>query len=223
MTDPPPWYLYETLANVAHLDALLEGPYRDLDTLSGGMPVADIGAADGDLAFTLEDQAGWSFDIVDTARSNMNGLDGARRLKEALASDAAIYDIDLDAQFHLPRESYGLVMFLGILYHLRNPFYALQELAQHTRYCVMSTRIARYAGPERTDIAHLPVGYLVGPYELNNDPSNYWVFTPAGIERLVNRAGFALLNAIYVGDVEGSTPDSSEHDERVFMLLQGTR
>ena len=128
VADPPRWYLYETLANVGHLDALLEDPYRDLGRLAGGRPVADIGAADGDLAFTLEAAAGWEVDIVDTA-ANMNGLEGARPLKEALHSNVGIHDIDLDAQFSLPRDSYGLVLFLGILYHLQNPFYVLQQLA----------------------------------------------------------------------------------------------
>ena len=221
--DPPRWYLYETLSNLPHLDALLEGPYRDLDRLAGGRPVADIGAADGDLAFTLEAAGGWTVDIVDTAKSNMNGLEGARRLKEALGSQVGIHDIDLDAQFRLTRDAYGLVIFLGILYHLQNPFYALAQLAAASRYCLLSTRLARYAGPERAAIAHLPVGYLVGPTELNNDASNYWVFTPAGVDRIVARAGWNVVSQLHLGDVEGSTPDSSEHDERVFMLLESAR
>jgi hypothetical protein len=44
------WYPYKILANVVHLDGLLQGEYRDLDRLAQGRPVADIGAADGDLA-----------------------------------------------------------------------------------------------------------------------------------------------------------------------------
>jgi tRNA (mo5U34)-methyltransferase len=221
--DPPAWYLYETLSNVSHLDALLEGTYRDLGQLAGGRPVADIGAADGDLAFTLEAAAGWTVDIIDTAKSNMNGLEGARRLRAALGSQVSIHDIDLDSQFRLPRESYGLVIFLGILYHLQNPFYALHQLAAASEYCLMSTRVARFAGPERTSIADLPIGYLVGPAELNDDASNYWIFSPAGVERIVSRAGWDIISGINVGAVETSTPDSLEHDERMFVLLRSTR
>ena len=89
VADPPRWYLYETLANVGHLDALLEDPYRDLGRLADGRPVADIGAADGDLAFTLEAVAGWDVDIVDTAKANMNGLEGARRSRRRCTPTSA--------------------------------------------------------------------------------------------------------------------------------------
>ncbi len=40
---------------------------------------ADIGGADGDLAFALEHQWGWQVDMVDTAAANMNGLRGRAR------------------------------------------------------------------------------------------------------------------------------------------------
>ena len=223
VADPPRWYLYETLANVGHMDALLEDPYRDLGHLAAGRPVADIGAADGDLAFTLEAAAGWEVDIVDTAKANMNGLEGARRLKEALHSNVGIHDIDLDSQFRLPRDSYGLVLFLGILYHLQNPFYVLQQLAKAAEYCLVSTRVARFAGPDGTNIADLPVGYLLGPAELNNDASNYWIFSPRGIEQLVSRAGWEVVSGINVGAVETSRPDNLEDDERTFMLLRSPR
>ena len=219
-TDQVDWYLYDTLANLVHLDALLSEPYRDLEALAGGLPVADIGAADGDLGFTLEHAAGWTIDIIDNAATNHNGLVGALRLKEALGSAIEIHDVDLDTQFRLPRERYGLVFFLGILYHLQNPFYALRAIAESARYCLMSTRVARFAGPDLTPIAHLPVGYLVGPTELNDDPSNYWVLTPPAVERLAERAGWKILDRLNVGDTLGSRPDSSEHDERMFMLLE---
>lgn len=219
-THPLHWYEYEILSNLVHLDTLLQGPHRDLEALADGNPVADIGAADGDLAFTLEAAAGWTMDIIDTAATNQNRLEGARLLKEALGSGASIHDIDLDQQFRLPRERYGLVFFLGILYHLQNPFYALRALAERSRFCLMSTRVARYAGADRTSIADLPVGYLVAPHELNGDATNYWVFSPPGVQRLAERAGWRVIDTLNVGDTAGSRPDSSDHDERMFALLE---
>ena len=53
-----PWYQYDILANLVHVNAMLSGENRDLGRLTQGLPVADIGAADGDLAFALEDLAG---------------------------------------------------------------------------------------------------------------------------------------------------------------------
>lgn len=216
------WYRYDILANLLHLDNLLHGENRDLDALAGGEPVADIGAADGDLAFTLEAATGWEIDVVDTAATNQNGLDGARALRDHLGSKVNVYDIDLDTQFRLPRERYGLVLLLGILYHLQNPYFVLREISRHCRHCVISTRVARFAGPASTPIADLPVAYLVGPTETNADATNYWIFSPAGLERVVERAGWSVLERLNVGDVERSNPSSPDHDERMFMLLRST-
>jgi hypothetical protein len=213
------WYPYDILANVVHLDGLLQGELRDLDALAGGLPVADIGAADGDLAFTLEAAGGWQMDIIDNPPTNANGLEAARALRDHLGSGAGIHEIDLDRQFSLPRERYGLILLLGILYHLQNPFYVLRELAERSRHLLLSTKVARFAGPERTPIADLPIGYLVAPYETNNDPTNYWVLSPAGLERLVDRAGWDTLATRNVGNTTDSDP-SFERDERQFMLLR---
>jgi hypothetical protein len=46
------------------------------------------------------------------------------------------------------------------------------------------------------------------------------MFSPAGLERLVDRAGWSILEQISFGDVEASDPSAPEHDERSFMLLR---
>jgi tRNA (mo5U34)-methyltransferase len=211
------WYPYDSLANLVHLAALLSEGHRDLSVLAQGRPAADIGAGDGDIAFFFEDVEGWELDIVDTAPTNMNGLRGAHALRAYLGSRVRIFDIDLDRQFTLPRDSYGLVFLLGILYHLQNPYYVLRELASRTAYCLLSTRVARFAGPSRTPIGDLPVAYLVGPTELNNDSTNYWILSPAGLDRLVARAGWTVVSRLSVGATTDSDP--VVNDERTFMLL----
>jgi tRNA (mo5U34)-methyltransferase len=214
------FYAHDTLGNVVHLDSLLTGHQRDLDALAGGGPVADIGAADGDLSFVLEDVCGWEMDIIDWGATSANGLQGARALRDELGSRAAIHEIDLDRQFTLPRDRYGLILLLGILYHLQNPFFVLRHLADHADNCLLSTRVARLMGPQRTRVADLPVAYLVGPDELNSDPTNYWVLSQAGLERLVERAGWEVSARLTVGDTAESDTFSAEHDERCFMLLR---
>lgn len=221
--EPIDWYRYDILANLVHLDLLLSGENRELDLLVDGLPVADIGGADGDLAFVLERACGWKVDMIDTAAANANGLRAARALRDQLGSTVAVWDIDLDAQFRLPAERYGLVLLLGILYHLQNPFYVLRALSEQSEHLLLSTRVARLAGPNRTSIGALPIAYLVDPTETNNDPTNYWMFSPAGLDRLVRRAGWTILDQLSVGDVEQSDPSSPEHDERRFLLLRSTR
>jgi tRNA (mo5U34)-methyltransferase len=218
-----PWYPYNILGNLVHVNGMLTGENRELERLAGGLPVADIGAADGDLAFVLEDVAGWEVDIVDTAATNMNGLRGARALRDHLGSQVQVHDVDLDRQFGLPRERYGLVFLLGILYHLQNPYYVLRELASHSSHCLLSTKVARFAGPSDTPIGDLPIGYLVGPRETNDDPTNYWILSPAGLVRLVERAGWRILDRANVGATADSDPSTPERDERMFLLLHSTQ
>jgi len=213
------WYPYHILGNVFHLAAMLSNENRDLDQLAQGLPVADIGAADGDLSFALEDVAGWQIDLVDTAATNMNGLRGASALRDHLNSSVQIHDIDLDSRFALPRERYGLTFLLGTLYHLQNPYYMMRTLALHSSHCLLSTRVARFAGPDRQSIGDLPVGYLLAPNETNNDSTNYWIFSPVGLERLVQRAGWRILDRLNVGNTADSDPSGPENDERMFLLL----
>jgi tRNA (mo5U34)-methyltransferase len=213
------WYPYGTLDNLGHLDTLLTGTNRDLLALAGGAPIADIGAADGDLAFFLE-SLGCQVDIIDNGPTNFNGLLGARLVKRALGSHVGIHEIDLDSQFRLPRERYGLVVFLGILYHLQNPYYVLQELARRARHLVLSTRIAQVTTDHAVRFADVPVAYLVAPTETNDDPTNYWIFSDAGLRRIADRTGWDVLDYITVGHTIDSEPAAMDRDERAFCLLR---
>jgi tRNA (mo5U34)-methyltransferase len=233
------FYPHDTFGNLWHLEKLLRGERRDLARLAGGLPVADIGAADGDLAFFLEAQ-GLDVHIIDNAPTNCNGLDGARAVKQALGSDVAVHDIDLDTQFSLPQAEYGLVFFLGILYHLKNPYYALEMLARRARHIALSTRVAQFARPlsppaapgvremlsrmidssELTRIAGLPVAYLVDERECNDDPTNFWIFTHEGLKRILSRCGWDVVDYMAVGNTTKSDPATPAGDERAFCLAR---
>ncbi len=214
-----PWYPYGTLNNFVHLDRLLKGTSRDLATLIDGLPIADVGAADGDAAFFME-SLGCEVDIVDYGPTNFNTLRGARILREARSSGVSISEIDLDSYFKWPRDKYGLVFFMGILYHLKNPFYVLESLAKVTRYAVISTRIAQFSPDYKTRIADLPVAYLVHASETNNDASNFWIFSDAGLKRILDRAGWDVVDYLRAGNTDRSDPASPAGDERAFLLAR---
>lgn len=213
------WYGYDILANAVHLDGLLKGQDRMIfDDIAGGT-IADVGAADGDLGFMFAG-LGYTVDIIDWPATNWNGLQGAKTLRTLLDSAATVHEVDLDTQFGLPRQAYDLVLLLGILYHLKNPYYTLEYLAKHTRYCLLSTRVTRRVRHDSTVIAGEPVAYLLDPDECNNDSTNFWIFTVSGLERLARRCGFVVRAVYTVGDVMDSNPQDPEHDERAFMLLE---
>jgi len=138
--------------------------------------VADIGCADGDLGFFLE-SLGFEIDFLDWPATNWNGLRGVRRLVELLDSRAQVHAVNLDEYFALPRKQYELVLFLGILYHLKNPFYVLEQLAKSAKYCFVSTRVFR-AAPSGEDLSAINVAYLLAADESENgDATNYWIMT----------------------------------------------
>jgi 2-polyprenyl-3-methyl-5-hydroxy-6-metoxy-1,4-benzoquinol methylase len=120
------WYPYHTLRNVGVLERLLASTGLDFFELCQGPhgKIADIGGADGDLAFFLE-RMGLSVDLIDNEPTNFNQLEGARILREALHSNVRIRTVDLDSQFTLSGEKYDAIFLLGILYHLKNPFFVL--------------------------------------------------------------------------------------------------
>jgi hypothetical protein len=212
------WYGYNILGNLSHLEKTLKQERRDILERIKGKPVLDVGAADGDLAFFLE-SLGYEVDIVDWPATNWNGLRGAHRLKELLGSAVGIHEVDIDGPFDMQKR-YGLVLFLGILYHLKNPFFALERFARTTEYLMLSTRVARVAPDQRTNLDAISVGYLLAPDECNNDATNWWIFSRPGLRRLVDRAGWNIEDEESVGDTRASDPASPDHDERVFMLLR---
>ena len=212
------WYPYDLMGNLTILEGLLEGVYRNLLDPGTSPVIADIGAGDGDLAFLLN-SLGCEVDIVDHAPTNFNGLEGARLLGRDLKSTVRVIDTDLDRHFTLPRKRYDVVLLLGVLYHLKNPFNALETLARYTRHCILSTRISKFSGNRTTRIDGIPVAYLLGPRECNDDPTNFWIFSEAGLRRLFERTGWTLVAWKCVGDPELDPADMA-HDQRAFCVLE---
>ena len=211
-----PWYPYDTMANLNHIDRILPREYDFL--FEGSKSIADIGAADGDFAFYFESLSN-KVDVYDYGPTNMNGMRGVRCMKEKLNSSVNIYEVDLDSQMKL-HGNYDLVFLLGILYHLKNPYYILETLAKACKYLFVSTRVCRHFTAGTQDVSEYAAAYLLGPAECNNDATNYWIFTQAGLHRICERAGWNIASTTTVGDLEASNPQDLDHDERAFAFLK---
>ena len=214
-----PWYPYSTFGAFSYLDKLLTGEHRDLGHLIGADPVIDIGPADGPIAFFFE-SLGCRVHAVDYAPINHNGMRGIMKLKAALQSSVVIQEVDLDSSFSLPADRYGLAFFLGVLYHLKNPFHVLQRLARKVQYCFLSTWTAEFAPGDRTPLRHLPVAYLVDEAEVNQDDSNYWVFSEAGLRRILKRSRWEVCAYLSTGNLDRSDPARARGDERTYCFLK---
>ncbi len=213
-----PWYPYDSFGNLHIMDRLLQGPRRYLLDLIGSDPVLDFGCADGDLAFFLE-SVGCRVHCYDLPTTNHNGMRGVHLLKQTLGSSIEIHEADLDAGVRLPLPAYSLACLLGILYHLKNPFLVLESVAAKSRYLLLSTRIARFTPDRSIDFQQKPMAYLLAGDELNDDESNYWIFSEAGLRRLLERSHWQVLDFVTAG-YEDSDPASPHGDQRAFCLAR---
>jgi tRNA (mo5U34)-methyltransferase len=215
----PFWYPCATLPNLTVLDRLLTGIGLDLLELCRGKygKIADIGAADGDLAFFLED-LGFSVSVVDNEYTNFNKLEGLRILKKALNSSVTIRPIDLDSRTQLFTEKYDAAFLLGVRYHVKNTFSILEKLAHATRYCFLRTRIARQDA-DGLPLSKYPPAYLLGPEECNNDKTNFWIFSER-LRRMLYRTGWNILAYTTIGDTNSSKRADPNHDQRAVCILE---
>ncbi len=190
--EPDGWYRFHTFANLTQFEAILDNGFDSALKLAGDEPVADLGAGDGDLSFLFE-SSGCQVTAMDWPGTNANQMKGLEILKRELGSSIGIRAVEFDDQFRLDGERYGLVLALGLLYHLKNPYYFMERIAQHGRYCIFSTRIL-------PDATLGPIAELVRERELINDPTNYWIFSEAGMRRLMERCGWDIVRANVTGD-----------------------
>jgi tRNA (mo5U34)-methyltransferase len=215
------WYPYGTLASISVFDRLLTGSHRALLDLAGGDPILDLGCSDGLMAFFFE-SLGCEVLALDNPHVNHNQSRGFHALHSALNSKVKFEAVDLDSQFHLPREIFGLTLFLGVLYHLKNPYYTMEALAPRTRYCLMSTRIAQRT-PKGNPMKAESLAYLLGDAESNNDSTNYWIFSETALRTLLERTGWKVCDFSIIGATSNSEPARLDRDERAFYLLESKR
>lgn len=212
------WYPYRTLYGFQALNNLLTGPRRNLLDLAGGDAVLDLGCADGLNAFFLESM-GCDVWAADNPEVNHNHLRGFHALHRELNSTVPFHAVDLDAQFQLPERVFGLAVFLGVLYHLKNPYYVLEALARQARYCLLSTRIAQRTA-KGTPMKDESLAYFLAPAEANNDATNYWIFSETALRLILDRTGWQVLDFLNTGATNNSEPAHRNRDERAFCLLE---
>jgi tRNA (mo5U34)-methyltransferase len=82
---------------------------------------------------------------------------------------------------------FDVVLYLGVLYHVRHPLLALERVAEVTRgTAYIETQAEFFRGLERSRICR----FIEGD-ELNHDPSNWWTFNEAALLAMCRAAGFA--------------------------------
>lgn len=102
--------------------------------------------------------------------------------------------------------TFDVVLFLGVLYHLQDPFVALRRLAQVTgRLAIVETVCMVVPGVE-----HHPLWELFEGDELDNDPGNWWAANAAGLAAMARAAGFSTVEM--KGHPAADDPPNAGHD-----------
>ncbi len=104
-------------------------------------------------------------------------------------------------------EQFDIVLFMGVLYHLRHPLLALDLLYQHAAKDVLVFQSLLRGSPKVEPIAdnypfseteifakpEYPAMYFVeGCYA--DDPTNWWIPNRACVEAMLRSAGFAIVD-----------------------------
>lgn len=211
------WYPYRSMSNVPHLCHILPADIIEQLAANGlAWRVLDIGAADGDLGYFFESR-GSRVDFLDNPPTNYNDCKGILALRMQLGSSAELVEQDIDRNINLNGQ-YDFALALGLLYHLRNPLAFLMTLAEHAERMVLSTRVANHL-PDGTEIGQSSVAYLLRCRESNNDPTNYWTFSPTGLETALKRCGWRVKARLFTG-AEQSNPVDDAADQRMFVYCE---
>ena len=182
-----------------------------------GKSVLDIGCNAGFYAFEMKRRGAARVVAVDT---DPRYLAQAKLAAEVLGHDIELRELDVYRVAELG-EKFDLVIFMGVLYHLRHPLLALDRLYDHVvgdQLLFQSmlrgpTTVAEVAPDypfEQTAVFERPdhpAMYFV-EHRYAGDWTNWWIPNRAGVEAMLRSAGFVI---------------ESHPEDEVYLCRRGPR
>lgn len=170
-------------------------PFLGLPDDLSGKSVLDVCAWDGFMAFECEKRGArvaavdsFAWDKRNAALTmHRTGRDGFDLAHEARRSRVTYFDcdvLDLEARW---LGIFDIVLFLGVLYHMRHPLLALECVAALAGdLLIVETYVM-------TDDAILPIPAMrfYPGAELNGDPTNWWAPNTACVVAMLRDVGFS--------------------------------
>jgi tRNA (mo5U34)-methyltransferase len=191
-------------------------PFFGLPDDMSGMRVLDIGCCEGFFSFEAERRGASEVVAIDSFPESIRRFNLCR---SALASRANGY---LASVYDLNPTNFGtfdLVMYFGVLYHLRNPLLSLQKIASvATGTLLMQTRSFEAAGLGDISAAQFyPFGLQSGtPDNPIFDLSVIWVPNGACVRDMLLHVGFVNIEPV------GSPPPKSTEPKVVAGRLKSS-
>ena len=158
-----------------------------------GKTVLDIGAWDGFFSFEVERRGAKKVLAVDSFCWSGPGWGtkaGFELAREALGSQ--VLDMEMEVMDLSPEAvgRFDVTLFLGVLYHMKYPFLALERVANVTNELLVLETEVDLLGVSRPAVA-----FYAGS-ELNQDPTNWWGPNPKAVCHLLRAAGFKRIEIV---------------------------
>jgi tRNA (mo5U34)-methyltransferase len=155
--------------------------------------VLDIGAWDGFFSFEAERRGAsrvLAADHYSWSGQSWGTKAGFELARSALGS--RVEDVDIDVMDLSPTRvgTFDVVLFLGVLYHLRHPLLALERVASVTRGMLIVETVVDMLGIDRPVVAFYP------ERELNNDPTNWWGPNVPAVHGMLRTVGFQATSTV---------------------------
>lgn len=191
------WYHTIDLGGGVVTNGVDDSPQRlariDLPASLTGLSVLDIGAWDGFFSFECERRGAARVVAADYYSWHASGWGTKAGFQLArTALESRVEDVDIDVMDLSPDRvgTFDVVLFLGVLYHLRHPLLALEKVASVTRGLLILETVVDMVGFDRPAAAFYP------ERELNNDPTNWWGPNPAAVHGMLRSVGFETVRTV---------------------------
>jgi len=159
-----------------------------------GLTVLDIGAWDGSYSFEAERRGAKRVLATDwfcwggPGWGTKDGFDLAKEVFNSCIEDKEIDIFDITPG---TVGQFDLVLFLGIIYHMRHPLLALEHAASVTKKLLIVETVIDLLFITRPALAFYPED------ECGKDATNWYAPNPAAVEAMLRTLGFKRVEKIY--------------------------
>lgn len=167
-----------------------------------GKSVLDVGCNAGFYSIQMKRRGADRVVAIDTDEKYLAQARFAAKVSNAVIEfrNLSVYEV---AELH---EQFDLVLFMGVLYHLRHPLLALELLHEHVAGDLLVAQSLLRGSKETMNLPpdfpfweeevfeneEFPRMYFV-ENRFANDPTNWWIPNRACFEAMLRSAGFAIL------------------------------
>jgi tRNA (mo5U34)-methyltransferase len=178
---------------------------RDLPQDMGGRSVLDIGCNGGFFSIEMKRRGA----------GRVLGIDADERYLAQARFAAGVLELDIEYRLlsvydiGALRERFDLVIFMGVLYHLRHPLLALDLVREHVVGDLLlfqtMQRGTQEIEPVAEDYGFEEAAHFERPgyprlnfveHRYAGDPTNWWVPNRAGAEAMLRNSGFEILQKL---------------------------